>query len=57
MQGVLGLAVIMALAWLLGERRRVNFQRIAVGLGLQFGLALLFLRLPLHSQYRKRSFY
>ncbi len=46
MQGVLGLAVIMALAWLLGERRRVNFQRIAVGLGLQFGLALLFLRLP-----------
>ena len=46
MQGVLGLAVIMALAWLRGERRRVNFQRIAVGLGLQFGLALLFLRLP-----------
>ncbi len=46
MQGVLGLAVIMALAWLLGERRRVNFQRSAVGLGLQFGLALLFLRLP-----------
>ena len=46
MQGVLGLAVIMALAWLLGERRRVTFQRIAVGLGLQFGLALLFLRLP-----------
>ena len=46
MQGVLGLAVIMALAWLLGERRRVNFRRVAVGLGLQFGLALLFLRLP-----------
>lgn len=46
MQGVLGLAVIMALAWLLGERRRVNVRRVAVGLGLQFGLALLFLRLP-----------
>ncbi|MEI3478807.1 MAG: hypothetical protein V8Q84_06480 [Bilophila sp.] len=37
MQGVLGLAVIMALAWLLGERRRVNFRRIAVGLGLSSG--------------------
>lgn len=46
MQGILGLAVIMALAWLLGERRRVGARRIAVGLALQFGLAALLLRLP-----------
>lgn len=46
MQGILGLAVIMALAWLLGERRRVRGRRIAVGLALQFGLAVLLLRLP-----------
>ncbi|MEO5336075.1 MAG: nucleoside:proton symporter [Magnetospirillum sp. WYHS-4] len=46
MQGVLGLAALVAVAWAMGEDRRSNSWRtVAVGLGLQIGLALLLLKL------------
>ncbi len=44
---LLGLAVIMALAWLIGDRnRKVDFRVIGGGLALQFGLALFILKTP-----------
>ena len=42
---VLGLIVMMVLAWLLSEnRRRVDWRLVVSGLALQFGLALLIMR-------------
>lgn len=50
-QGVAGLIVFIGLAWMISENRgRVNIKTIAVGLGLQFLLALIFLKIPLLSQ-------
>src|SRR5262250_1853526 len=47
MRGLLGIAVILLLAWGLSEdRARVPWRVVAVGVALQFGLALLFLTFP-----------
>ena len=44
---LLGLVVIMALAWLIGDRnRRVNYRVIGGGLLLQFALALFIMKTP-----------
>jgi concentrative nucleoside transporter, CNT family len=52
-QGVLGIAGLLAIAWLLSERRReVPWRAVAAGLALVFLLALLFLRIP----YAKDAF-
>lgn len=47
LQGVLGLATILFLAWLLGERTpRISWRLLAGGLALQFLLGAMLLRLP-----------
>lgn len=47
LQGVLGVVVIIGLAWLLSERRAViAWQTVLVGLALQFGLAVFVLWVP-----------
>lgn len=47
-QSALGIASILALAWLLSENRRVfPVRTVVVGLALQFSLALLLLKVPL----------
>ncbi|HVB16398.1 MAG TPA: nucleoside transporter C-terminal domain-containing protein [Stellaceae bacterium] len=47
MRGLLGIAVILLFAWCLSEDRfRVPWRIVAVGVALQFGLALLFLKFP-----------
>ena len=47
LQPVLGLAVLIGFAWLIGEDRRVfPWRTAAIGLAAQLGLALLLLRLP-----------
>jgi concentrative nucleoside transporter, CNT family len=52
MRGLLGIFVLLLLAWLLGERRRGDRERripwrtVIVGLALQIGLAVLLLRFP-----------
>lgn len=47
LQSLLGLVVLMSLAWLLSEsRRRIAWRFVAAGLALQFLLAFLFLHLP-----------
>jgi CNT family concentrative nucleoside transporter len=46
-QAALGLAAILALAWLCGENRRaIPWRTVAVGIGLQIGLALLLIGVP-----------
>ena len=53
MQAALGIAGLLAIAWLLSERRReVPWRAVAAGLVLVFVLALLFLRVP----YAKDAF-
>jgi CNT family concentrative nucleoside transporter len=48
LQGLLGLIAFSALAWAMSEKRgAVGAAVVTVGLGLQFGLALMMLRLPL----------
>ncbi|MEL6545484.1 MAG: nucleoside transporter C-terminal domain-containing protein, partial [Myxococcota bacterium] len=48
LQPVLGIALFLGLAWLLGgANRAVSAKRVAIGLALQFGLAVLLLRVPL----------
>ena len=43
--GLLGLVVIMGLAWLIGDRnRKINFRVVGGGLALQFALAFLILK-------------
>ncbi|MDD3311088.1 nucleoside transporter C-terminal domain-containing protein [Pseudodesulfovibrio sp.] len=49
-QSAFGLAALVVLAWLLGERRRVNPWGVVVGVALQLGLALLFLKVPLFER-------
>src|SRR5439155_22896606 len=47
MRGLLGIAVLLLLAWALSEDRfRVAWRVVATGVLLQFGLALLFLKFP-----------
>jgi concentrative nucleoside transporter, CNT family len=52
MRGMLGILVLLALAWALGERRsdesdrRIPWRTVIVGLGLQITLAMLLIRLP-----------
>src|SRR5438067_4692550 len=47
MRGLLGIAVLLLLAWVLSEDRfRVAWRVVAAGVLLQFGLALLFLKFP-----------
>src|SRR2546421_8040632 len=47
MRGLLGIAAILVLAWVLSEDRfRVAWRVAAAGVLLQFGLALLFLKFP-----------
>jgi CNT family concentrative nucleoside transporter len=47
-QGLLGIPVILAVAWVLGERqRRIPWRIVGGGLGLQVALAVLLLWLPL----------
>src|SRR5215813_7192416 len=47
MRGVVGIAVILLLAWTLSENRtRVPWRVVAVGVLLQFALAFVFLRFP-----------
>jgi CNT family concentrative nucleoside transporter len=47
MQGILGIAAILALAWALGEaRRQVPWRCVVGGVLLQFALAALLIRLP-----------
>jgi CNT family concentrative nucleoside transporter len=53
LQGVLGIAGLLLIAWLLSERRRaVPWRAVAAGLALVLVLALLFLKLP----YAKDAF-
>lgn len=48
LQPLLGLGVILVLAWLASERRRAVSPRLVIaGLALQVALALLLLKLPL----------
>lgn len=50
-QGMAGLAVFVGLAWMISENRsQINIKTIVIGLGLQFLLALFFLKIPLLSQ-------
>ena len=47
MQGLLGLAALLLLAWLLSEQRwRIPYRIVIVGVALQFALALLFVKFP-----------
>ena len=47
MRGLLGIAVLLLLAWVLSEdRRRVPWRVVAAGVLLQFALAVLFLKFP-----------
>jgi concentrative nucleoside transporter, CNT family len=47
MQAILGIVVLMFLAWLMSEQRAsVRWRPVLIGLALQFGLALLLLRIP-----------
>jgi concentrative nucleoside transporter, CNT family len=47
MRGLLGIAAILLFAWVISEDRfRVPWRVVAAGVGLQFALALLFLKFP-----------
>jgi CNT family concentrative nucleoside transporter len=47
MQAILGIAVLVGIAWLLSESRgTVRWRTVAIGLIIQFGLALVLLRIP-----------
>src|SRR5712691_7823776 len=47
MRGLLGIAVILVFAWVISEDRwRVPWRVVGIGVLLQFGLALLFLKFP-----------
>ena len=51
LRGLLGIGVLMALAWALSEnRRRVAWRVVAWGLGLQFTIALLLVHVPLFQR-------
>ena len=45
--GLLGVAAILAIGWAFSlERRAIRWRTVAIGVGLQFALAFLFLRFP-----------
>ncbi|HEY4125385.1 MAG TPA: Na+ dependent nucleoside transporter N-terminal domain-containing protein, partial [Rhizomicrobium sp.] len=47
LQSALGIVAIIALAWVLSENRRAfPWRTVIVGLGLQIGIALLLLKVP-----------
>jgi CNT family concentrative nucleoside transporter len=47
LRGLLGIAVILLFAWVISEDRfRVPWRVVALGVVLQFALALLFLKFP-----------
>ncbi|HOO21987.1 MAG TPA: nucleoside transporter C-terminal domain-containing protein [Kiritimatiellia bacterium] len=51
LRGLLGITVLLALAWALSEnRRRVEWKVVAWGVGLQFGIALLLVHVPLFQR-------
>ena len=51
LRGLLGIAVLTALAWALSEnRRRVRWKVVGWGLGLQFAFALLLVKVPVFQQ-------
>ena len=51
LRGLLGIVVLVALAWLLSEnRRRVQWKVVAWGVGLQFAIALLMVKVPVFQQ-------
>ena len=51
LRGLLGIAVFTALAWVLSEnRRRADLRVVAWGLGLQFAIAVLLLKVPVFQQ-------
>jgi CNT family concentrative nucleoside transporter len=50
-QGIAGLIVFVGLAWMISENRgRVKIRTIAIGIGIQWVMALLFLKVPFLSQ-------
>ena len=47
LQSLLGIAAILAFAWLISENRRaVSWKHVGIGLALSIALAALFLKLP-----------
>jgi len=47
LQGVIGIALILLFAWAMSENRRaVPWTTVAIGIGLQIAIAVVFLRLP-----------
>ena len=51
LRGLVGLAVLTALAWALSEnRRRTEWKTVGWGLGLQFAIAWLLVKVPLFQQ-------
>ena len=51
LRGLLGIAGLTALAWALSEnRRRVQWKTVGWGLGLQFAIALLMLKVPVFQR-------
>jgi CNT family concentrative nucleoside transporter len=50
-QGIAGLIFFVGLAWMISENRgRVKIRTIAIGIGIQWVMALLFLKVPFLSQ-------
>ncbi len=51
LRGLLGMAVLVLVSWALSEnRRRVEWKTVGWGLGLQFGIALLMVKVPVCQQ-------
>lgn len=51
LRGLLGIVVLVALSWVLSEnQRRVEWKIVARGLGLQFAIALLMVKVPVFQQ-------
>jgi CNT family concentrative nucleoside transporter len=51
LHGAMGLAALLGLAWIMSEnRRQVRLVPMAIGLGLQLGLGLLMLKVPLFER-------
>jgi CNT family concentrative nucleoside transporter len=51
LHGAMGLAALLGLAWIMSEnRRQVRLAPMAIGLGLQLGLGLLMLKVPLFER-------
>ncbi len=51
-RGLFGIIILLTLAWLLSEQRsKINWRLVSVGVGLQFLLAVLLLKLPLVKDF------